>query len=79
MANGAPSHPLELRPCWYCTSYGGMRASGTAAWCVERRQLQSAPEWGCALWSRAPGVDDEPWAPATWRPLKPELVRPIPA
>lgn len=74
MSTGAPSITPEPRPCWYCPHYGGMRAGGSAAWCVERRQLQGAPEWGCVLWSRAPGVDDEPWVPASWRALKPELI-----
>lgn len=72
---GAPALLREPTPCWYCPHYGGMRADGTAAWCVERRQLQTAPEWGCARWSRAPGVDDEPWTPDDWHPLKPELVQ----
>lgn len=72
--SGAPSIAPELQPCWYCPHYGGLTAGGTAAWCTEGRVVQVAPEWGCARWSRVPGVDDEPWAPAGWRPLKPELV-----
>lgn len=69
------SPKLPARPCWHCTSFGGMTAQGTAALCNNRQcvRVRSNPQSGCVCWEREVGADDEPWHPefarsAPWSP-----------
>lgn len=55
----------DSRPCWHCTSFGGMVYQGTAARCVhgEGLSIRAMPADGCAFWRREVGADDEPGPP----------------
>ena len=48
-------------PCWHCRYYDGMTNEGTAALCGHPgcSRVRSSPEWGCAMFEREPGADDE--------------------
>lgn len=53
---------LDPRPCWHCTSFGGLTYQGSAAACQHRGSyhVRAMPENGCAFWKREVGADDEP-------------------
>lgn len=57
----------DFTPCWHCRHFGGMTARGAAARCGRPAgaPVRALPSRGCAFFEREPGVDDEPFAPAS--------------
>ena len=53
---------VVVRPCWHCTYFAGLDASGSHSWCqlTGSARVQALPATGCAFWLREPGSDDEP-------------------
>ena len=66
-------HLAVPRPCWHCTSFGGMLYGGTAARCDRPggTPVQAGPATGCAFWVREVGADDEPGPPVDVAALVP--------
>lgn len=56
----------DPRPCWYCTSFGGMVYQGSAARCLQGQlvSIRAMPADGFAFLGREVGTDDEPGPPA---------------
>lgn len=55
----------EQRRCWHCVRFVAMVYQGSAAWCSlpNGPRVRSQPEWGCGMWVREVGADDEPRPP----------------